>query len=183
MTLVLLALLATSTDLRPTDDALRAAVAAERPGARVLSLDFKESLRGGARIGCGLIEVAGVVEPVSVVTSWRDRSAVTVTVIGVPPQPTRPPEPPHWEVRVVGPTGSDHDQNGEIDRYDRNRDALGRVMAKTFCPELAPPPGVAWAMEIEPDPDPSREAEARRRAKAATDLIFGAQPRPTQPEQ
>ena len=180
--LVLLALLAISTDPRPTDDALRAAVVAERPDARVLSLDFKESLRGGARIGCGLIEVEGAVEPVSVFALWRDRPNTTVTVVGVPPQPARRLEPPHWEIRVVGPTGSDHNQNGEIDRNDRNLDVLGRMNVRTFCPELAPPPGVAWAMEIEPNPDPAREAEARRRAKAATDLIFGPEPRSTQPD-
>ena len=182
MMLVILALLATSSDARPTDDALRAAIAAERPNARVLSLDFKESLRGGARIGCGLIEVEGAVEPVSVFAFWRDRPNATVTVVGVPPQPARPPEPPHWEIRVVGPTGSDRDQNGEIDRNDRNLDVLGRMNVRTSCPELAPPPGVIWTMEIEPNPDPAREAEARRRAQAATDLIFGAQPRSTQPD-
>ena len=46
-------------------------------------------------------------------------------------------------------------------------------MALTFCPDLSPPEGQVWAMDIEPHPDPARAAQAQRLARAITDLIFG----------
>lgn len=155
---------------RPDDEALRASVTTQRPDTRLLTLDFTDSRRGGARIGCGTMEVAGVIEPVSVVAAWKPRSQIIVAVIGVPP---RPPEEARWDIQVAGPTRSDRDNDGEIGWYDRSADAQARKMVQLFCPDLAAPSGVTWITESEPHPDPERAARTRQRARTATDLIFG----------
>jgi len=147
-----------------------AAVQTERPDARILSQAFKETPRGGGRVGCGLISVAGTVEPFSVFAAWNDRGRTVVRVEGAPP---RAPEAPHWMVRVNAPSHADHNDDGAIDRHDRNRDVMERLGTRMWCGDLQPPEGVVWAMELEPDPDPASAARTRQRTDQAMGLIFG----------
>ena len=155
---------------RPTDAQMLAAVQTERPDARILSHAFKEPPRGGGRVGCGLISVAGTVEPFSVFAAWSDRGRAVIRVEGAPPPE---PEAPHWMVRVNAASHADHNGDGEIDRHDRNRDVLERMGTRIWCRELQPPEGVVWAMELEPDPDPARAARTQRQTDRAMGLIFG----------
>lgn len=163
---------------RPTDSELRAKVVAERTEGRIVSLEFEETARGGGRVGCGLIAIDGVTEPVAVNAAWKEQLQQKVTVVGAPPLPV---EEPYWDVRVIGATRVDRDQDGEFTRYDRNSDTLGRSLALSVCPGLAPPPGVIWTTELEPHPDPVRAERARRLARSATERIFGAPSEPAPP--
>jgi len=160
---------------RPGYEQLIAAVHAERPAARILSQDFRESRRGGARIGCGLIEIDGHIEPFSVTAIWDTPSGTVVHVVGVPP---RPVQPAHWEINVQTPSRGDNDKDGDIDRMDRNYDVMRRRFAMIFCDTLRAPEGVVWAVDVEPNPDPAREARARALADQATALIFGPEVAP-----
>ncbi|MES2860805.1 MAG: hypothetical protein V4701_05000 [Pseudomonadota bacterium] len=173
MLIVGLALLAIASDPRPprpTDDDLRAAAVAERPGSALLSLEFRDSNRGGGRIGCALVDIDGTVEPVSVITVWRDARQTAFVFMG---EPRVVAEAAGWAVNVIGPTRTDHTADGEIGWADRSNDNLSRRMALQLCPDLAPPAGEIWETELEPNPDPARGAEARRRARATADIIFG----------
>lgn len=175
---------------RPTDDQLLAALVLEAPAARVLSSEFRDTPRAGGRIGCGLVEIHGKVEPFSVITLWEEAetpliTGMTITVTGedgrprthaVPPPA---PRPAGWSTHVSAPQHEDWNENGESDRSDRNHDALQRQMALSLCNNLAPPQGMTWSTELEPDPDPARAARNRRLAGAMTNLIFGGpSPRP-----
>jgi hypothetical protein len=175
MTVAALALLAAfglqadpSRPPRPTDEDLTAALQAERPAARILSQAFRESNRGGARIGCGVIEVEGHPEPFSVVAAWKAPSGIVITLNGV----VRPEPAAHWAIRISAPSRSDYDEDGDIDRTDRNYDVLKRMQAKMWCGDLEPPPGVVWAMESEPDPDPARAARIRALTARSMELLF-----------
>lgn len=160
---------------RPSDEQMLAAVHAERPDARILSHAFKDTPRGGGRVGCGLIDVADTVEPFSVFAAWTDRTGTVVRVEGAPPPE---PETPHWMVRVSAPSHADHNGDGDIGRHDRNRDVLERLGARMWCSDVQPPEGVVWAMELEQDPDPARARRTRQQTDRAMGLIFG--PRETQ---
>ena len=172
MMIVGLAMLAIGSDPRPprpTDDELMSAVHAERPAASILSMDFRESNRGGARIGCGVIEIGGHAEPFSVIAAWKEPSGIVITVNGGAP---RPEPPAHWAIRISVPSRSDHDGDGDIDRTDRNYDVVDRMQAKMWCNDLQPPAGVVWAMELEPDPDPVRAARTRALTDRSMRLLF-----------
>ncbi|QTC91859.1 hypothetical protein [Brevundimonas goettingensis] len=175
-----------SRPVRPGDDQLIAAVQTERPAGRILSQDFKESPRGGARIGCGLIEIEGHIEPYSVMAFWETPSGTTVYLTSpdgarLPGQGDRTPEPAHWDITVSAPGRADNDGDGDIDRMDRNRDVMSRLHTRTLCRDLHPPAGVVWSMEIEPNPDPAKAAEAEARAAMVTNLIFGPASTPGEP--
>ena len=151
---------------------------AQRPQSRVLSLDFRGSDEADWRIGCGLIDIDGFVEPVSVIAKWRNEPGVVVTIAGMPPLP---PKSPYWEIEIGGPTRADRNLDGEIGWLDRSLDGQGRRTVQMLCPDLSPPAGVTWMTEIEPNPDPVRAERARRRAQATSDLIFGRQSGSTPP--
>jgi hypothetical protein len=169
-TVVLGFLVATQTQPpRPTDDELTAAVQAEHPTARILSQDFRESNRGGARIGCGLIDIDGHIEPVSVTAAWKEPPEAVIAINGV----TAPRRAAHWDVSVNAPSRGDYDEDGDIDRTDRNYDVLKRRIAMMWCDHLEPPEGIVWALEPEPNPDPVRAARDRALARRATDLLLG----------
>ena len=164
---------------RPTDEELRALVSTQRPGGRLIALAFSDSPRGGGRIGCGTVELDGVVEPIAVITGWQEARTPVLRIIGSPPPAT---EPAHWDSRIISASRSDRDADGEISRYDRNADTWYRRLAMQLCPDLAPPPGVNWITEFEPDPDPERAARARRWARSSSDLLFGTPSAASQPD-
>lgn len=169
---------------RPSDDELLAAVQAEVPGARILSSEFQDTPRGGARAGCGLLETNGAIEPFHILTSWEEalperRSPISIAVVGEDGtmQPLSrdplPAEPAHWKNRIVAPVLTDLEADG-IDRRDRNHAIADRQMALLFCKSLVAPEGTAWVTELEPHPDPARQRRNEERAKALTDTLFGA---------
>lgn len=157
---------------RPSDSELLEAVIAESPRGRVLSADFNDAPRDGGRIGCGLIDIDGVVEPFSTLTAWRIPPTVSVSLVG---QPAPPVKSPHWSISTVVPTRVDADQDPRTSRFARNQDALKRKLALTVCGDLQPPEGSFWTTELEPHPDPARDAEIKRLAKRTTDALFGDQ--------
>jgi hypothetical protein len=169
---------------RPTDDALLAALQAKAPGARIVSSEFHDTPRGGARAGCGLIEIGGEIEPFHILTSWKEalpeRAPVVVMITqgedGVErrhPDGPLPAEPAHWRTWINAPVLEDLDGDG-VDRRDRNRAISERRMALLMCKTLTRPGGEAWVTEFEPDPDPARQRRNEERAKALTDMLFGA---------
>src|SRR5690606_15036547 len=99
---------------RPTDKELLAAVQAEVAGARIVSSEFTDTPRGGGRVGCGLFEAQGAIEPFRVFTSWYDgqpeRIPPAVLNFGgeqgsrtaIPSEP-QPAEPAHWKIRITAP--------------------------------------------------------------------------------
>jgi hypothetical protein len=183
----LLAMVAPQTPVaqppRPSDARLLEAVLAETPGGRILSSAFGPTPRGGGWNGCGLIERDGVIEPFAVLTLWKEAqtSAVIISRITTRDEDGRPvtheiPPPPaessQWAVSVSVAKNRDLAGDG-IDRFDRNMDVLSRKRALASCPDLVPPAGVVWAVDLEPHPDPARERRSRERARALTDMIFG----------
>lgn len=155
---------------RPSDSELLEAVISESPRGRVLSVGFSDAPRDGGRIGCGLIDIDGVVEPFSTLTAWRGPPTVTVRLVG---QPASPVKPPHWSISAVVPTRTESDQDTETSRSARNQDALQRKLALMVCRDLQPPEGSVWTTELEPHPDPARDAEIKRLSKRTTDAFFG----------
>lgn len=178
---------------RPTDEQLLAELTSQAPAARVLSSDFRDAARAGGRIGCGLAEVHGHVEPFTVFTAWKEAEeplvrGMTITVAGddgrprVHTVPPPAPKPAGWSTHASIPTHEDHDEDGDIDRHDRNFDVLRRQSALNLCSHIAKPEGATWSTELEPDPDPVRAERNRRLAQATTDLIFGNGRRRAGPE-
>ncbi len=165
---------------RPTDKELLAAVQAEVAGARIVSSEFTDTPRGGGRVGCGLFEAQGAIEPFRVFTSWYDgqpeRIPPAVLNFGgeqgsrtaIPSEP-QPAEPAHWKIRITAPALVDAGAAG-IDRRDRNRMIGQRRMALSSCKSLVAPEGVVWVTDFEADP--ARRRLNEERAKALTDMIF-----------
>ncbi|MFN3669481.1 MAG: hypothetical protein ACK4VY_09250 [Brevundimonas sp.] len=135
---------------RPTDEQLIAALREQRPEAQILYHAFEETSQGGGRVGCGMIEIGGTVEPFAVFTAWDFGSQSVVRMDGAPPPP---PEEAQWRIFVTAPTQADRDGDGAVDRSDRNGNVLDRKLALAVCDDLQPPSGVTWAVELERDPD------------------------------
>ncbi|KQW84005.1 hypothetical protein [Brevundimonas sp. Root1279] len=168
---------------RPSDEALLAAVQAEVPGARIVSSEFHDTPRGGARDGCGLFEVNGQIEPFHIMTAWQDAKPERIPPIRIEvrgedgvmrPASTvpLPAEPAHWKSYIHAPVLVDAGADG-IDRRDRNRMISDRWMALSSCRSLVAPEGTTWVTELEPHPDPARQRRAEEQAKALTDMLFG----------
>ena len=177
---------------RPTDEQLLARLVSEAPAARVLSVDFRDPARGDGRVGCGVAEIHGHVEPFTVFTGWREAEetrigSMQVTIVGADGQPEvhtlepPEPEPAHWSTHTSLPTHEDRDDDGDIDRHDRNFDVLRRQMALNLCKHIAKPEGATWPTELEPDPDPARAERNRRLARATVALLFGGAARSAPP--
>lgn len=150
----------------PTDAELLAAIQTERPGARVLSHEFRGSAGTPGRRICALAEIGGVVEPVAVSALWFE-NGITVIIDGV----ATPPPPPGWKISVSAAYQADLDQDG-LDWRDRNLDVMNRRMALRSCPNLLAPEGVTWAVAPEPNPDPAAHARAEAQAQRITDALF-----------
>jgi len=157
---------------RPSDSELLEAVIAESPRGHILSADFNDAPRDGGRIGCGLMDIDGVVEPFMTLTTWRGPPILTVRLVG---QPAPQVKPPHWSISAVVPPRIEADQDPETSRSARNQDALKRKLALMVCRDLQPPEGSVWTTELEPHPDPVRHAEIQRLAKRTTEALFGDQ--------
>jgi hypothetical protein len=157
---------------RPSDDAMLAPLLEQRPGARVVSIDFHEPPRGGGRTACGLLDIEGTIEPFALLAAWQDSRPPVVIQHGAP----RPsPEPAGWRLHNIAAERPDRNGDGVVDRGDRNGNTLSRKLALAVCDDLQPPQGVTWATEMEADPDPVRAARTRRQTDRLMGLIFGSQ--------
>lgn len=129
---------------RPSDDDLLHALLETRPAARIISHRFRETPYRGGRAGCGLVEIAGQIEPFNIL-AIRSREG-------------EDGQEAYWRTYVRTPAHGDRDDDGDIDRDDRNRDVLDRKLALTFCRDhdpITPPDGVSW--RVDPEPDPNRQ--------------------------
>jgi hypothetical protein len=169
MLIVGLSILALASDprpARPSDEAMLARLFESRPNARLVSVNFRET-RGGGRGACGLIDFDGTIEPFHLLAAWRvERPPIMRSSRG----PTRLAEPAGWRILDRAPMHRDHDGDGQIGRYDRNRDTTDRQLALIFCRDTNPivaPDNVHWVLELEPDPDrPAATVEPGSRPRA-----------------
>ena len=130
---------------RPSDDDLLQTLLETRPNTRIISHRFRDTSDQGARAGCGIVEIGGEVEPFNIL-AMRSR-------------PGEDGQEAYWRTYVRTPAHGDRDNDGDIDRTDRNRDVLDRKLALTFCQDhdpITPPAGVSWRLDPEPDPDRPR---------------------------
>jgi hypothetical protein len=151
---------------RPTDEAMLEHLLASRPNIRVLSVNFRDTPYGGARTGCGLMELDGQTEPFSLLNSWQDES---------PARATRAARPEGWSVRDTAPHHIDRDGDGEITCFDRNLDIADRNLALLLCKDtnpIAKPEGVDWVLELEPHPDPVRAARTEGLAERLAAMVM-----------
>lgn len=159
---------------RPTDEQMLAQLFASRPGARLVSVNFRDTPYGGARTGCGLIELDGQIEPFNLLAAWNDERPSRVVVAGLPPSDHRAAG---WRISDTAPTHADHDDDGAITRFDRNIDIMKRKSALLFCNDtnpIAQPENVTWVLESEPHPDPERAARNRGLAEQLAGAVMGA---------
>ncbi len=136
----------------PTDAELLAHASAQRPGVEVLSVHSRDlpSDDSPMRTLCGLARLNGQYEPVYIATRWVDPATSNVRMVG------QPLPPPRWRTSLVMATHADANEDGVVDRLDRNIDVYSRKLALIMCRDWAAieaPEGVVWSLETEPDPD------------------------------